>query len=87
MRGRRATSAHGAGRAGRRAPCAPASAPTDRGSLALVVAHASLIVGLASSAGPDVRPAHRLVLPLLLGSLLLGPRQLPWFVVFVLRAR
>ncbi len=25
-----------------------------------------------------------LVLPMLLGSLILGPRQLPWFIVFML---
>ena len=33
---------------------------------------------------PDYVPFTSLVLPLLLGSLLLGPRYLPWFVVFVL---
>ncbi|MGZ4446931.1 MAG: hypothetical protein ACXVEC_09530 [Nocardioides sp.] len=35
---------------------------------------------------PDVIPMTALVVPLLLGSLLLGPRQLPWFVVGVLVA-
>ena len=35
-------------------------------------------------AWPDVVPLTALVLPLMLGSLLPGPRQLPWFVVFVL---
>jgi hypothetical protein len=33
---------------------------------------------------PLVVPLTLLMIPLLLGSLLLGPRQLPWFVVFVL---
>jgi hypothetical protein len=33
---------------------------------------------------PDVVPLTVMMIPLLLGSLLLGPRQLPWFVVFVL---
>ena len=32
----------------------------------------------------EVVPLTVLMIPLLLGSLLLGPRQLPWFVVFVL---
>jgi hypothetical protein len=32
----------------------------------------------------DVVPLSALVVPLLVGSLLLGPRQLPWFVVYVL---
>ena len=36
------------------------------------------------AAGPTYVPLTALVLPLMLGSLILGPRQLPWFVVFVL---
>ena len=35
-------------------------------------------------ARPMIFPLTMLMIPLLLGSLLLGPRQLPWFVVFVL---
>jgi hypothetical protein len=35
-------------------------------------------------ARPDEIPVSSLVLPMLLGSLVLGPRHLPWFVVFVL---
>ena len=35
---------------------------------------------------PDAMPLNVLVLPLLLGSLLLGPRQLPWFVVAFMAA-
>ena len=34
----------------------------------------------------NVVPLTALMVPLLLGSLLLGPRQLPWFVVFVMVA-
>ena len=33
---------------------------------------------------PTTAPMTVLIVPLLLGSLLLGPRQLPWFVVFVM---
>ena len=33
---------------------------------------------------PTVAPMTTLMVPLLLGSLLLGPRQLPWFVVFLM---
>jgi Stage II sporulation protein E (SpoIIE) len=33
---------------------------------------------------PTIVPMTALIVPLLLGSLLLGPRQLPWFVVFVM---
>jgi hypothetical protein len=33
---------------------------------------------------PTTLPLTALMVPLLLGSLLLGPRQLPWFVVFVM---
>jgi len=33
---------------------------------------------------PGTAPMTVLIVPLLLGSLLLGPRQLPWFVVFVM---
>ena len=33
---------------------------------------------------PTTIPLTALMVPLLLGSLLLGPRQLPWFVVFVM---
>lgn len=35
-------------------------------------------------AWPSVVPITSLTVPLLVGSLLLGPRQLPWFVVFIL---
>ena len=35
---------------------------------------------------PDIVPLTTLVVPLLLGSLLISPRQLPWFVVFLMVA-
>ena len=51
------------------------------------------IVGLGAMAGavvlgcwlaPEYTPFSALMLPLLIGSLVLNPRQLPWFVVWVL---
>ncbi len=32
---------------------------------------------------PDVVPSSVVLLPMIVGSLWLGPRLLPWFVVFV----
>jgi hypothetical protein len=47
-----------------------------------------VLMSLACAAGifflPSYFPQTSLVLPLLFGSLFLGPRELPWFVVFVL---
>ena len=53
------------------------------GVLVLLVA---LTVGVTVLvvAWPDTAPMSMLMVPLLLGSLLLGPRQLPWFVVFLM---
>ena len=45
----------------------------------LTVAITALIVSW-----PEYVPLNSLVVPMLVGSLLLGPRELPWFVVFVL---
>src|SRR5215217_1794807 len=59
------------------------SLPPEYRTAALLVVCALLIVG-ALVRWPDVVPLATLMVPLLLGSLLLGPRQLPWFVVFVL---
>jgi hypothetical protein len=59
------------------------SLPPEYRTAALLVVCALLIVG-ALIRWPDVVPLATLMVPLLLGSLLLGPRQLPWFVVFVL---
>jgi hypothetical protein len=50
--------------------------------VALVIAAmgiAAIILAL-----PTVVPLSALVVPMLIGSLFLGPRQLPWFVVFLL---
>ena len=44
----------------------------------------TLFVAVWILAFPSVVPLIALVLPLVVGSLVLGPRQLPWFVVFVL---
>jgi hypothetical protein len=57
--------------------------PTETRTLIALVALA-LALGLAIWQLPVWAPLNVLVLPLVLGSLLLGPRQLPWFVVFVL---
>ncbi|HEU4812334.1 MAG TPA: PP2C family protein-serine/threonine phosphatase [Nocardioides sp.] len=56
--------------------------PENRLLIVLVIVAmgvAALIVQL-----PDVVPLTGLVVPMLIGSLFLGPRQLPWFVVFLL---
>ncbi len=45
---------------------------------------ATLLMTAVIIAFPDYAPLLLLVLPLILSSVLLGPRQLPWFVVFVL---
>ena len=47
--------------------------------VALTVAIAALV-----TIWPGVYPLNALVIPLLLGSLLLSPRELPWFVVLVM---
>lgn len=53
---------------------------TELVGLAVVtVAMSGVIIGF-----PTIAPLMMLVLPLVVGSLVLGPRQLPWFVVFVL---
>jgi stage II sporulation SpoE-like protein len=44
----------------------------------------SVVIAAVILRWPDTVPLTSLMVPLLLGSLLLGPRQLPWFVVFVL---
>ena len=45
---------------------------------------AAVLLAALVIAHPTVVPLNVLVLPLLVGSLILGPRQLPWFVVFML---
>jgi len=53
------------------------------GTLALLVGGTALLTATILI-WPDTAPMTMLMVPLLLGSLLLGPRQLPWFVVFVM---
>ena len=42
----------------------------------------STLVGVAMQLFPDVVSISTIVLPLVMGSLFLGPRPLPWFVVY-----
>jgi len=49
-----------------------------------VLSVVALLVGASIIAFPEIVPLNTLVLPLLVGSLILGPRHLPWFVVFML---
>jgi hypothetical protein len=49
--------------------------------IALVVFGLAIVTGVAL--WPDATPFTALMVPLLLGSLLLAPRYLPWFVVFM----
>jgi hypothetical protein len=46
----------------------------------------TLVVTVLLLVWPGTAPLTSLIVPLLLGSLLLGPRQLPWFVVVVMVA-
>ncbi|WP_051551293.1 PP2C family protein-serine/threonine phosphatase [Nocardioides sp. URHA0020] len=57
--------------------------PRGNGILTLLLA-LTLVVTAVVLTWPGTAPMTVLVVPLLLGSLLLGPRQLPWFVVFVM---
>ncbi|WP_121251995.1 PP2C family protein-serine/threonine phosphatase [Nocardioides ferulae] len=50
------------------------------GVLAALAAACTIAVAL----WPEGMPMVTLMVPLLLGSLVLGPRQLPWFVIFVM---
>jgi hypothetical protein len=57
--------------------------PRESGTLVtLVVVTAAVAVGIAIV--PGWVPLSTMVIPLVVSSLMLGPRQLPWFVVFVL---
>jgi hypothetical protein len=49
--------------------------------IALVVVTLALVGGVAVS--PENMPITSLMVPLLLGSLLLAPRHLPWFVIYL----
>lgn len=55
------------------------------GTLTLVVLTAlTLVCGALYAVAPDFWPLTLLILPMMLGSVSLGPRHLPWFLVFVL---
>ncbi len=57
--------------------------PRESRMLAILVASV-VAVGAAIWSMPELLPLTALVLPLVLSSQLLGPRELPWFVVFCL---
>ena len=57
-------------------------APHNRTISWLVALTAGITVGIAI--WPTILPMTTLMVPLLVGSLLLSPRQLPWFVVFLM---
>lgn len=73
-----------AGRVGRQLE-ALANRVVPRGSriLALLVV-TTLVIGAMIWTFSDEAPLVTLLVPLVVASLMLGPRQLPWFVVFVL---
>ncbi len=57
--------------------------PRESRMLALLAA-STVIVGLLCWQWPHVVPLTTIVVPLVVSNLVLGPRQLPWFVVLVL---
>lgn len=57
--------------------------PLERRTLAWLLA-LTVAVTATVLVWPDIVPLTTLIVPLLLGSLLLSPRHLPWFVVFVM---
>jgi hypothetical protein len=57
--------------------------PRGKDTITALVAF-TLLVTVIVLIWPGYVPMTLLIVPLLLGSLLLGPRQLPWFVVFVM---
>src|SRR6478735_8849179 len=57
--------------------------PRHNRTLVLLVALTTVLTA-AVLAWPDTVPLTVLMVPLLLGSLLVSPRQLPWFVVFLM---
>ena len=64
---------------------AVASRLVPRGSRTLVLlVVATLLIGVAIWLFPVEVPLVSLLVPMVLSSLVLGPRQLPWFVLFVL---
>jgi hypothetical protein len=71
-----------AGRSRRRwATYLTASSDPERRLLITMFVFAT-IVGAAMAAIPDRVPITAIILPMVLGNLLLGPRPLPWFIVY-----
>jgi len=68
---------------GRAAAALRINTPSDTRVLWLLVV-LSVVLSVLIWTLPDRTPLSSLFLPMLLGSLILGPRHLPWFVVFVL---
>ena len=52
--------------------------------LVLVLGLLAVLLGLGVFAWPQVMPVSALVIPMVLGNQILGPRSLPWLVVFCL---
>ena len=52
--------------------------------IAVLLALLASVITLSVVIWPEDVPFTSLMVPLLLGSLLLGPRQLPWFVIYVM---
>ncbi len=52
--------------------------------LAVLLSGLAVLFTIAGALYPDDFPLSSLMLPLLFGSLFLGPRALPWFVIFVM---
>jgi hypothetical protein len=73
--------APGRARRRRRRPWLDAGPEPERLSFAFFFLFATL-VGLAMLAFPDYVSITAIVLPLVIGSVFLGPRELPWFVVY-----
>ena len=64
---------------------AAATRLVPRGSRTLVLlVVATLLIGVAIWLFDRYVPLVTLLVPMVLSSLVLGPRQLPWFVLFVL---
>jgi hypothetical protein len=51
---------------------------------ALVLGLVAVLIGVGVVAFPDVMPVSAVVVPMVLGNQILGPRTLPWLVVFTL---
>lgn len=57
---------------------------SEEGSLVVLLSVATLVLGVMCALRPDTWPFTSLVVPLTIGSVVIGPRRLPWFVILVL---